>query len=231
MDETKKLDVEEVEVVEEKEENEELENDYEDENEKEKEIPYGKKLVNRSTFIFTVRDICEMAILCGLAVVFDMFVKIEIGITGGSLNIAMLPLFIIALRQGWFKGFIAGGIIFGLITCAIDGYGFQTYPLEYFLGFGSVALLGLLKPLITDEEYNVTWHSYAYSTVGMLAAYVLRFFCGTLDSMIIWGYDFIGAVIYNAQYVFPSFIAVCSLFLGLLINVLKAFRAHNTKSL
>ena len=222
MDETKIIADEEI-------EDEMIENS-EAEEEKE-EISYGKKLLKRDTFTFSVRDICEIAIFVALAVVFDVFVKIEIGITGGSLNIAMLPLFIIALRQGWFKGFLAGGVVFGLITCALDGYGFATYPLEYFLGFGSVGLLGVLKPLITDDNYNVTWHSYAYSTVGMLAAYVLRFFCGTLDSMIIYGYDFIGSVAYQAQYIFPSFIAVCALFLGLLINILKAFRTHNTKSL
>ena len=231
MDETKKLKVEEAEVVD---EDEELDgNEYEEEvsKEDEKELSYGKKLINKDVFFFSVQDICEVAIFVGLAVVFDVFVKIQIGATGGSLNIAMLPLFVIALRHGWFKGFIAGGIIFGFITCLLDGYGWATYPLEYFIGFGSVAVLGLLKPLITDENYNVTWHSYAFSTVGMLAAYIIRFFCGTLDSMIIWGYDFIGSVVYNAGYIFPSFIAVCALFLGLLINILKAFRAHNTKSL
>ena len=196
------------------------------------ETSFGKKLINRDTFIFSVRDIAEMGILCALAIVFDKFVTIGIGENGGSINIAMLPLFIIALRQGWFKGFISGAIIFGLITCATDKHpNWLAYPLDYFIGFGSVGLLGVFKPFITDEDYNITWHSYAYSTVGILAAYVLRFFAATIDGILVYETDLIGSMVYNAPYIFLSFIAVCALFLGLLINILKAFRAHNTKSL
>lgn len=231
MDETKKLDVEEVEVIE---ESEKVDNEYENESEEESletADSYGKKLIARDTFVFSVRDICEMALLCGLAIVFDKFVKIGVGSNGGSINIAMLPLFIIALRQGWFKGFIAGGIVFGALSCLIDGWGWHWFPLDYFIGFGSAGILGLLKPLITDEDYNVTWHSYAFSTVGMLAACVVRFIACAIDGLIWTDMGFIGSVTYNAGYVFPSFIAVCALFLGLLINILKAFRTHNTKSL
>ena len=224
MDETKILETEEVEEVDE--EQEEI-----DESVETKKESYGKKLINKDTFKYSVRDICESAILVALAIILKKFVKINVGETGGSINLGMLPLFIIALRQGWFKGFIASGIVFGLIACTIDGYGFHTYPMEYLIGFGAAGILGVFNPLITDDDYNITWHSYMYSTVGMLAACVIRFFGTMVDSMLFWDYTFVGAIVYAAGFVFPSFIAVCALFLGLLINILKAFRAHNTKSL
>lgn len=99
-------------------------------------------------FKFSVRDIVEIAVMCALAVVLDKFVKIPIGSTGGSINISAVPLFLIAFRHGWFKGFIASGIVFGLITCILDGYGFQYFPLEYLLAFGSIALGGLFGKMI-----------------------------------------------------------------------------------
>ena len=224
--------MDEKEIVETEELEEEVVEDSEvEDEEKEAEVSYGRKLVSRDTFTFSIRDICEMAIFCAIAVVLDRFVRIGINDDGGSINIAMLPLFIIALRQGWFKGFIAGAIIFGLATCMLDGWGFVWYPTDYFVGFGSVGILGLLKPVITDKDYNVTWHSYAFSSVGILAACIVRYIACTFSGIVIGGYPFVVSLAKNAAYVFPSFIAVLTLFLGLLINILKAFRAHNTKSL
>ena len=99
-------------------------------------------------FKFSVRDIVEIAVMCALAVVLDKAVKIPIGSTGGSLHISAVPLFIIAFRHGWFKGFIASGIVFGLVKCILDGYGFQFFFFEYLIAFGSIALAGLFGRMI-----------------------------------------------------------------------------------
>ena len=193
-----------------------------------------KSLIGKDVFYFSTRDICEIAILCALAIVFDQFCKIEVGaLGGGSINFAMFPLFIIALRHGWFKGFISGAIIFGLITCAIDANSgsFLAYPLDYFIGFGSVGVVGVFRKLITHDDYNVTWHSYAFATVAALAAYLVRFIAATLDGMILYGENFVGSVVYNSTYLWPSFITCLALFLGLLVVIVRTFRTHNTKSL
>ena len=65
------------------------------------------------------RDIAEEAILIALAFILN-FLKIGIGSTGGSINFQMLPLFLIALRHGPSHGLIAGGIVYGLLTCLAD---------------------------------------------------------------------------------------------------------------
>lgn len=211
----------------------EIENEESTDNaENVKEASFGKKLVSGDTFKFSVKDIAEIGILVGLAIVFDKFCKIDLGLeNGGSINLAMFPLLIIALRQGWFKGFIAGGVVFGIISCLIDGWGFVWYPTDYLIGFGSVAILGVFKPLITDDNYNVTWHSYAFTAVGVLCACLIRYFSCTLSGMLIADYTFVASLAENAMYVFPSFVAVLALLLALLINILKIFRTHNTKSL
>ena len=116
--------------------------------------------MKKATFGFNINDIAEIAILCSLAIVLDQFCKIPLGATGGSINLSMLPLYIIALRHGWFKGFIGGGIIYAVTTCIIDGYGFQFFPLEYFVAYGSVGILGIFANFIykkfnKNNKYNI----------------------------------------------------------------------------
>ncbi len=170
--------------------------------------------MKKAIFGFSVRDITEIAIFCALAVLLDTFLKIPLGETGGSLNFAMLPLYIIALRHGPFKGFIAGGIVFGLITCLIDGYGFASFPLEYLVAFGSVGILGFYgrdinKWLNATEKkgLNITL-VYSVIVACVAIAAVVRFFCGSIDSVLLWEYEWSAAYAYNAVYVFPSAAAV-----------------------
>ena len=51
--------------------------------------------MKKATFGFNINDIAEIAILCSLAIVLDQFCKIPLGATGGSINLSMLPLYII----------------------------------------------------------------------------------------------------------------------------------------
>ena len=169
----------------------------------------------KSTFTFTIRDIIEIAIFVSIAVILDTFVKIPVTATGGSVNIATLPLFFIALDKHWFKGFIASGIIFGLITCLLDGYGFVTYPLDYLLGFGSVCLLGFFSSLIKLEDGKAKFKSYLFLSLGVTLAFVVRFIASTISGVVIYEVDIVGSMVYQLTYIIPSYIAVL-----LLINLL-----------
>lgn len=168
--------------------------------------------MKKSIFGFSVRDMVEIALLCALAIVLDKFVKISIGATGGSINIAMFPLFIIALRHGPFKSLIAGGVIYGLISCLLDGYGFNTYPLEYFLAFGSVAILGFFgKEINRNLSFDNVKNSvriYAILVLCIILCSVIRLIGATCDTLLIYNvdneYTFFTALMYNASYIFPS---------------------------
>ena len=107
--------------------------------------------MDKKTFTFDVRDMVEIAMLCALAIVLDRFLKIPLGPTGGSLNLSMVPIFFINLRHGWFKGFVAGGLIYGLITCLLDGYGMACYPLEYFMA-GPILCFSVMVTFIGFSE-------------------------------------------------------------------------------
>ena len=79
--------------------------------------------------------------MVGLAIALSLpWFKIPIAVNGGSVNISMLPMFVVALRHGPFKGFLASGIVYGMITCLLDAYGINTYPMEYLIGFGTIAI-------------------------------------------------------------------------------------------
>ena len=176
--------------------------------------------MKKATFGFSISDIAEIAILCSLAIVLDQFCKIPLGATGGSINFSMLPLYIIALRHGWFKGFIGCGIIYAITTCIIDGYGFQFFPLEYFIAYGSVGILGIFANFI-NKNFNKNNKSNIvisyFVLVGSIAiAAVIRFFCGSIDSVMFYEYSWSAAFAYNAPYVFISAVVVCAIMCALL---------------
>lgn len=190
----------------------------------------------KKTFGFSVHDIVEIAMLCSLGIVLDQFLKIRIGATGGSINLAMLPLLIITLRHGPFKGFIGGGIIFGFITCLIDGYGLITYPLEYFIAFGIVGILGFFSHYIHNsfEENNKKKIiiSYCILLASVLVMLIVRVVGGTIDSMLLWEYTFVPALVYNLSYAGPStaivFVAL-SLLLPIIVRINRFIKSSYLK--
>ena len=150
-----------------------------------------------------IGDIAEDGMLIAMAFVLNL-IKIFQMPTGGSINLQMLPLFIIALRHGPIHAFISGGIVYGLLTCLTDGYGFATYPFDYLIGFGSVAVLGLFSKLIINEQSTYNFKGELYLLLGGVLSMVVRFIGGTLSSMIIYEYSFAGSCLYNLGYIFVS---------------------------
>lgn len=164
----------------------------------------------------------ENAMLVAAAFVLS-FIKLFSMPTGGSINFQMLPLMIIAIRRGPLSGFLFGGFLYGLLTCFVDGYGFQSFPFDYLIGFGSVAILGFFKPLILgkdpkttkkkDEEGNPIVIEYkkpnlfqaeCFILLGGLLATCMRFVGGCTSSIALYGYNFPAAAAYNFPYIFIS---------------------------
>ena len=67
------------------------------------------------TDVFSVKSMTEIAVLVALALGLN-YLKIPLGATGGSINLQIVPLFIIALRYGPAKTFIASGLVYGLLS-------------------------------------------------------------------------------------------------------------------
>ncbi len=150
---------------------------------------------------FNVRDIAEDAVLIAMAFGLN-FLKIPVGATGGSVNFQMLPLMVIAIRKGPVHGFLCGGIIYGLLTCLTDGYGFACYPFDYLIGFGSVAVLGFFRNLILPKDangYNVK--SMLFLLLGGVLSTFVRFAGSNISSMVVYGYTLKAALAYNSFYI------------------------------
>lgn len=147
------------------------------------------------------RQIAENGILIAAAFILNL-VKIPLAAGAGSINFQMLPLFIIALRHGPAHGLVCGGIIYGLLTCLTDGWGFASYPFDYLIGFGGVMVMGYFRNLILSEKqqwYNVKGEIFIF--VAALLATLIRFIGSTASSMIIYKYTFSAALAYNAIYI------------------------------
>lgn len=181
----------------------------------------------KSVFKFNVRDIVEIAIFVSISIVLDTFVKIPVSATGGSVNISTLPLFFIALNKRYFKSFLASGIIFGLITCLLDGYPFICYPLDYLLGFGSVCVLGFFSSLIKLEDGKVKFKSYLFLSIGVTIAFLLRLVFSTISGIVIYEVDLVSSIIYQLTYLIPSYLAVLILINLLLSPFLTFVNKHN----
>lgn len=168
-----------------------------------------------------IRDIAEIAIFVSFAFVLDLpLFKIKIVANGGSISLIMLPLILVSLRKGFFKGFIASGIVFGLVSCFLDGYGLITYPLDYLLGFGSLAVVGLFRSFIIGKE-KLTWFNYLILFLVTLLAMSLRTLASTISGILIYGLDFPSSLVYQLTYMGPSFIAVMVVLIVLLFPLNK----------
>ena len=188
-------------------------------------------MTKKGLFYFSVKDIVEIGIMVGLSIVLDTWLKIPITATGGSINFSMVPMFVVALRHGPFKCFIATAIVYGLITCLIDGYGFQTYPLEYFVAFGVVSVYGFFTPYILknfNKNTKTKVFSIMFTVLSVILWAAIRFFCGSIDSVLFWHADWIGAFLYNWPYVNFTALIVLTLMALLLFPFSSINKVYTT---
>lgn len=184
----------------------------------------------------SVRDLTEISILSAAAIIIDVVFHFIPHVQGqfGGVSLATLPLFFIALRHGPTKAFLASGIVFGLITCFTDGYGFFLYPFDYLIGFGSCAILGFFQPYILNDKvktYNLKGELFIF--LGVFLSAVVRFIGSTASSIINYGLDLGPSLIGNAIYI-PLSAALSAIVLmaiyGPLITLNRYFKTHSMKS-
>ncbi|MFA9557411.1 energy-coupled thiamine transporter ThiT [Evansella sp. AB-rgal1] len=166
----------------------------------------------------------EIAIMAALAFILDLLTLLKFWPQGGSISLAMLPIFVMALRRGLKPGLLTG-LIYGILNWNYDPYivhwlqGLIDYPIAFFVvGFAG---------LITVKEEMPRWKQALYITLAVLIGSVLRF-AAAFTSGIVWfgiyapegtpvaWYSFT----YNISYLGPTFL-VCLGAILLLANVNK----------
>lgn len=150
--------------------------------------------------------ICECAVLIAMAVALCA-VEIQVGALGGSIDFVMIPLFVIAFRNGWVYG-TASGAVFGLIKCIIGGgigWGLPSILLDYVLAYAAVGVAGIFK-----DKY---WALELSTFVGCFSRFIIHFISGVTIYMITAPTDvagmtiaspFVFSVVYNALYMLPN---------------------------
>ena len=168
----------------------------------------------------TVRDIAEDGMLIAMAMILD-FIKIPIVATGGSINLQMLPLFLIALRHGPLQGFIASGIVYGFASCLADVSPITTYPFDYLIGFGGTAAIGIFSKIILKDkkDYNITGELFIF--LGGILGTMIRWFGSTISSVVNYGTTFVEGLAYNIVYVLPSGLVAVALLMVLYGPIIK----------
>lgn len=161
----------------------------------------------------------EVAVFTALAFLLDLvssFVFSRIWPEGGSVSIAMVPIFIMAYRWG-IKGGVLTGFLLGLLQFVL-GYS-QIYTLvqgfvDYFVAFSVVGLAGIFTAQIkqaVQQQQKGKWITFV--TIGIFVGSLLRFLAHFYSGIVFFGeYAPKGqsvalySLIYNGTYMLPSFI-------------------------
>jgi thiamine transporter len=147
------------------------------------------------------RVLTEAALAIALAFVLGLIVLFRMPL-GGSISLEMVPLILLALRQGWKVGMLAGAA-YGLLNLAINPV--ILHPIQvlfdYPLPFAALGLAGFFSPTVRGAVVG--------TVVAVLARFVFHFVSGIVffASYAPEGWDplvYSGA--YNAAYLLPSLI-------------------------
>jgi thiamine transporter len=163
--------------------------------------------------------IAEVAVFSALAYLLDFvagILSLRIWPQGGSISIAMVPIFLIAYRWG-IKGGMLTGFLLGLLQFIL-GYS-QIYTLlqgliDYFVAFSVVGLAGVFANQVKGsliKHENGKWMTYV--VMGAFIGSALRYLCHVLSGIVFFGEYApkgqpvaIYSLLYNGTYMLPSFI-------------------------
>ena len=200
---------------------------------------------------FSTKVLAEIAIFAAIAFALDALqagIWRGVWVSGGSVGIAMVPIFIIAYRRGLIPGLLCGFIV-SLVQMlggvyAINGSTFESpfmqamgpffqIMLDYVLAYTVVGLAGAFAGLFKkDKSFK---NQTIWLIVGTVLAGLLKYMCHVLSGGWFWlnmGGSFAGiddtswlySFVYNGTFMIPNII-ICSCynsyFIIAFISILK----------
>lgn len=177
----------------------------------------------------SIYAITECAALIALAVALSFF-EFKVGFLGGSVDLVMVPLFILCYRNGAGYG-IASGMIYGFLCVLIGGkfgYGLPSVLLDYVFAYGACGVAGLFRGKRKWLEVS--------ALAGCVARFAVHFISGVTLYAIVTETEVAGiatsnawlySLIYNALYMLPNTVlavAVMAILRYPLIRLEKAGR-------
>ena len=168
--------------------------------------------------------LCECAVMTAMSIAFSFIKLIRMPLGGSVTLVCMLPVMLIAVRQGLKWGLASSGIFaaFQLVQSIASGnvfpYCYTTATLiicvvfDYVVPFGALGLAGISHGKSKKAVIGVC--------AGLI---VLRFICHFITGIFVWGQwaegmsVYLYSLLYNAQYMLPELVltlAVLSLLLA-----------------
>lgn len=147
------------------------------------------------------RVLTEAALAIALAFVLGL-IKVFQMPYGGAISLEMVPLILLALRQGPAVG-IAAGAAYGLLDLAIEPVVLHPVQviLDYPVAFGALGLAGFFKPTVRG------------AILGTIVAVLARFLCHFVSGVVFFasyapkGWNpYLYSAAYNAGYLVPSLV-------------------------
>lgn len=147
------------------------------------------------------RVLTEAALAIALAFVLGL-IKVFQMPYGGAISLEMVPLILLALRQGPAVG-IAAGAAYGLLDLAIEPVALHPVQviLDYPVAFGALGLAGFFRPTVRG------------AILGTIVAVLARFLCHFVSGVVFFasyapkGWNpYLYSAAYNAGYLVPSLV-------------------------
>ena len=161
------------------------------------------------------RVLTEAALAIALAFVLGLIKVFQMPF-GGSISLEMIPLILLALRQGPVVGIVAGAA-YGLLNLAVEPV--VVHPVQvlfdYPLAFGALGLAGFFRPTVRGAVIG--------ATVAVLARFVCHFLSGVVffASYAPEGWNpYVYSAAYNAAYLVPS-LAIALVVVVVLLRALE----------
>jgi len=177
----------------------------------------------------------EIALSVALAAVLGLWkITLPWNFAGGSVSLAMLPLFVVSLRRGLWAGVIAG-VLFGVIDYFMEP--FFVHPaqvlLDYPLAFAACGLAGIGAPAVAKSLSAAAVASAAVTAPWMLLGGAGRFACSYLSGLIFFAANapegqavWLYSLVYNLSYLAPSIVACTALGVLLVPALERAVPVH-----
>ena len=161
------------------------------------------------------RVLTEAALAIALAFVLGLIRVFKMPY-GGSISLEMVPLILLALRQGPWVGVVSGAV-YGLLNLISDPAIFHPVQvlLDYPLAFAALGLAGFFRPTVRGAIVG--------ATVAVLARLACHFVSGVVffASYAPEGWNlYVYSAVYNAAYLVPS-LAVAIVVVVVLLRALE----------
>ncbi len=150
----------------------------------------------------SIRQIVLMGMLVGVTIVLDVVFKFYQQANGGSINLAMVGLLLIALSFSWWKTWFAISIVFGILSSILDGY-FVYYVFDYGLALSGFIIVSIFRETILNRK---GFKSFGLLLMTFTTAFLWRLSMHVISGVLYFEVDWLGSLIYNIAYLLPSFL-------------------------